>query len=288
MSINPLTRSQTAITTKSLQLNALDAKALVLFYQDKIGLTLLGQDDSEGSFKLGTPDGDVLLEIFQTDKPRENRSTGLYHMAFLMPTRKALADILMHLVNNQVGMTGASDHGYSEALYLDDPEGNGIEIYWDKPEDKWDIKEDGTIAGIVIRLDLNDLTSLAGGSFNGMPSGTTLGHMHIHVGDIGETWAFYRDKLGLGFKYPMGKQAIFMATGDYHHHLGANIWQGTNLPGPAEGVQGLKSYTWQASAKDYDWIKSRLRDTAVAYSEDDEHLWFKDNSGLTVGIAKTA
>ena len=288
MTINPLTQSATSIVTKSLQLNALDALALAKYYQNKIGLTLLGHNESKGSFKLGTAGGDVLLEIFRTDTPRKNRSTGLYHMAFLLPTRKDLADILMHLVNNQVPMTGASDHGYSEALYLDDPEGNGIEIYWDKPKEKWDIKDDGTIAGIVIRLDLNDLASLATGSFEGMPSGTTLGHMHIHVGDIGETRAFYRDKLGLGFKYPMGNQAIFMATGDYHHHLGSNIWHGINLPGPAEGVQGLKSSTWAASAKDYDWIKSRLEDAAVAYTEDDEQLWFKDNSGLTIGIAKAA
>lgn len=286
LTINPLTQSETEIITKSLQLNALDAASLMLFYRDKIGLTLHGRDNTDQYYALGTGDGKILLEIFQTTIPKMANAAGLYHMAFRLPGRKDLGTILLHLANHQVQLTGAADHGYSEALYLNDPEGNGIEIYWDKPGTEWDIRADGSIAGIVERLDVNELASLATAEFEGLPLGSDLGHMHIHVADLKATWAFYREVLGLGFKYPLGNQAIFMATGDYHHHLGANTWLGSDLLVPGEGQQGLRSYSWQASDTDYARIKERLEAGDIQFEERTDQLWFMDNSGLTVVIDK--
>ena len=106
--------------------------------------------------------------------------------------------------------------------------------------------------------------------------------MHLHVGNLEETWEFYRDYMGLGNKFTMGGRAVFMATGQYHHHLGANTWKGTGLNAPSNGEQGLHSYTWKASEEDLNWIKEKLTDNQIAFSESDLGIEFKDNSGITV------
>lgn len=282
MNKNPDTQSQTSIVTQSLHLNALDPSALAHYYRDVIGLTILDEDSDGKYYRLGTKNGDGLLEISQADSPASRRSAGLYHLALRLPTEEDLATMLRQLAQSDVDFTGASDHGYSHALYLNDPEGNGIEIYRDKPMSEWDTRDNGEIGGIVEPLDLNKLISLARPSFDGLPEGSDLGHMHLHVGHLEQTWGFYRDILGLGNKFTMGSRAIFMATGDYHHHLGANTWKGTGLDGPAEAEQGLRSYTWKASAEDYAWIKEQLTANDVNFSEDNNRLEFKDNSGITV------
>lgn len=283
MSLNPITQAKTGIHTDSLAINALNPEQLASFYTESIGLTRIDQADD--TYHLGTPDGHVLLSIYQAEQARA-RTVGLYHMAFLLPTRSDLAELLLHLAERRVPMTGASDHGYSEALYLNDPEGNGIELYADKPVEQWDILESGSITGVVLRLDLDDLVSSAKHAYSGMPLGTTLGHMHLHVADLPGTDKFYRETLGLGLKFPMGKQAIFLASGNYHHHLGANIWQGTNLGRPTQGAQGLRHYTWAANEADYAWIRGRLTETNTAYTEYTDRLEFRDHAGITVYVRK--
>lgn len=285
MKLNAETQSKTNIITQSLHLNAMDPEKLAAYYRDVIGLTILNQDEGNAHYVLGLEDGEGLLEISQATSPASRRSAGLYHLALRLPTEKDLATLLRHIAQYEaLDFTGASDHGYSHALYLNDPEGNGIEIYRDKPESEWDVRDDGEIGGIVERLDLDKLVRLAEPEFKGLPEGTDLGHMHLHVGDIDETWAFYRDYLGLGNKFTMGGRAIFMATGQYHHHLGANTWKGTGLDAPAEGEQGLRSYTWKASEEDLNWIKDRLAKGSIEYSEDERGIKFKDNSGITVKV----
>lgn len=285
MNLNSDTQSKTNIVTQSLHLNALDPEKLAAYYRDVIGLTILEHDDDNAHYALGTEAGETLLEISQASSPSSRSSAGLYHLALRLPTEEDLATLLRHLAQYEaLDFTGASDHGYSHALYLNDPEGNGIEIYRDKPESEWDVRDDGEIGGIVERLDLDKLIQLAKPEFEGVPEGSDLGHMHLHVGDIEETWAFYRDYLGLGNKFTMGGRAVFMATGQYHHHLGANTWKGTGLDAPDEGEQGLRSYTWKASEEDLNWIKGRLADGKIDYREDEQAIAFKDNSGITVNI----
>lgn len=285
MTLNPITQAKTHLETAAIQINALDSANLAAYYEQVIGLTPI--ETKEGYYALGTPDQTVLLEIFQTETREEVRSTGLYHMAFLLPTMADLGTILMHFVQNQVPLTGASNHGYSNALYMDDPEGNGIEIYVDKDTSQWDIRPDGQIVGIVEQMDVEAVVKDARPSFDGMPNGTTMGHIHLHVVDLDQARDFYYDVLGLGFKYPMG-QAIFMASGDYHHHLGANLWKGSNLPAPAGlDQQGLRASIWQGGQTDFDYVIDRLDANQIAYTNTGDELTFKDNSGLTTIVRLT-
>ena len=287
MSIDPNVQATTALQTRSLEINATDADKLMAFYRDRIGLSLLDSDNGRAPFTLGTADGFALLTIYATDKKADRSHAGLYHLALRLPTRKDLAAILMHLVQTGTRMTVASDHGYSNALYLYDPEGNGIEIYWDKPESEWDILENGVIVGITERLDLEELVSHlnADDVFDGLPIGSDLGHMHLHVFDLQKSWDFYRNILGLGLKYVYGDQAIFTATGNYHHHLGMNTWRGTNLTEIEDGEQGLRSYTWLGNSDDLETVKANLVQHDVDYTiTDDGQLYFKDNTGYNVYV----
>lgn len=287
MSLDPNTQATTSLYTESLEINALEPAKLMAFYRDRIGLSLIASNDGEAPFNLGTADSHLLLTILATDHQAERTHAGLYHLALRLPTRKDLAAILMHLVETGTRLGGASDHGYSNALYLNDPEGNGIEIYWDKPESEWDVQENGVIVGITERLDLEELVShlTAADAFKGMPIGSDLGHMHLHVFDLQASWDFYRSILGLGLKYIYGDQAIFTATGNYHHHLGMNTWRGTNLSAIVDGEQGLRSYTWAGSQSDFDLVKSNLEANQIAYEiTDDGRLKFKDNTGFGVYV----
>ncbi|MDK6234317.1 VOC family protein [Aerococcus sanguinicola] len=269
-----VTESATQVTTKAVAINALDPKALADFYQETIGLSLI--EAKADAYYLGTPDGQVLLEIYPTDE-RKKDYTGLYHMAFLLPSRKDLANNFKHLLQVKAPLEGASDHGYSEALYLQDPEDNGIEIYADKDQAEWDINESGAIAGIVEPIAAEEVLALADpGDYQGMPNGTIMGHIHLHVHDIEETMNFYYDVMGLGVKFLMGKSALFMATGDYHHHLGANVWRKGIDPQADYTSQGLRESIWQGSQEDLDWVEDQLKAKAIDYDKDGSSLIFHD------------
>lgn len=273
-----LSESKTTIVTKSVQLNAKNPEQMAAFYNQAIGLTLIKQEND--SYQLGTPDGNILIEIEPASSEADQETTGLYHHALLLPTYEDLGTILRHLIVNKIPMTGASDHGYSNALYLDDPEGNGIEIYWDKPESEWDIKEDGQIAGIVEMMDAEAALEVARTSFDGVPNGTTMGHVHLHVDELKNSLTFYTDVLGLGVKYKFGPQALFLATGQYHHHLGANVWKPGELVHAKAGASGLGHVTWEGSQEDINYIETQLKDQNYAYEKVDEGLAFKDPAGI--------
>lgn len=276
-------KSKTSIKTKSVQLNAQNPEVLANFYQTAIGLKVLGS--SQNSFTLGTPDGTVLLEIHRTDTPANENTTGLYHLAFLLPTYKDLGTILRHLIVNQIPMTGASDHGYSNALYLNDPEGNGIEIYWDKPEAEWDIREDGQIAGVTEPMDANSALEAASTSFDGMPNGTTMGHVHLHVDKLEDSEDFYTEVLGLGLKYKFGPAAIFLASGDYHHHLGVNVWKPGQLEKPNRLAPGLRTVEWSGTEDDLKYIEDKLNEKYIEYTNTNGVLVFKDPAGIEHSVS---
>src|SRR5699024_9982947 len=248
-------------------LNAQNSQQLANYYQTAIGLTLI--EEENGFYKLGTPDGTVLLEIRPTEVAADQETTGMYHLAFLLPTYKDLGTILRHLIVNQIPMTGASDHGYSNALYLNDPEGNGIEIYWDKPEAEWDIREDGQIAGVTEPMDANSALEAASTSFDGMPNGTTMGHVHLHVDELEDSLDFYTDVLGLGFKYKFGPSAMFLASGDYHHQLGVNVWKPRQLEKPNRLAPGLRTVEWSGTEDDLKYIEDKLNEKNIEYTNTD-------------------
>ena len=216
-------------------LQVADLERSITYYTRVLGLRVLQRAD--GTAMLGTQAGDTAL-VHLTHRPGANPGPqharlGLYHYAILLPHRAALGRFVAHLANIGV-QAGASDHLVSEALYLRDPDGLGIEVYADRPRASWQ-RVDRQLRMSSDPLDLADLVRAAGGEpWTGMPDGTVMGHVHLHVGDLAQAAAFYHGALGLDkmvWNYP---GALFLAAGGYHHHLGLNTWAGAQAPRPTE------------------------------------------------------
>jgi catechol 2,3-dioxygenase len=209
-----------------------DLEACTDFYRDVVGLSVQARD--EGGVTLGAGD-EPLLELRQDpDAPRRDpAATGLFHTAFRVPARQALADALGR-VERHARLDGASDHLVSEALYLADPEGNGVEIYRDRPRSEWPAA-DGGVAMDTLPLDLGDLRGEAAGA-DRAPDGTTVGHVHLEVSSIQRSRSFYVDRLGFEVRQSMGDSALFVAAGGYHHHVGLNTWNDRSDPPSGRGL----------------------------------------------------
>ncbi|SIP95130.1 catechol 2,3-dioxygenase [Rhizobium sp. RU35A] len=212
------------------------------FYRDIIGLTPI--EGSASGQVLGVSGVPLLtLSTDRTVARAPRTAAGLFHTAFLVPNRRALGAWLAHAAHAGVRLDGASDHLVSEAIYLSDPEGNGIEIYRDRTPMEWTYLADGTVQMATDRLDLQALyDSAPKGAWGGMEDGTAIGHIHLQVGNIPEADSFYRDVLGLKImaRYP---GASFFATGGYHHHVAANIWNSRGAGTRSTGMTGLANYT---------------------------------------------
>ena len=212
-------------------------------------------------------------------------STGLFHLAILVPDRAELARSLQRLARAGWRLTGASDHLVSEALYLRDPEGNGIEIYRDRPREEW--RRDGDeLAMATLPLDLESVLGELEqdeAPANGMPSGTTMGHVHLQVADIPPVEGFYNGALGLDVMVRSYPGALFLAAGGYHHHLGLNTWQSQGAPAPPEGALGLDHYELVLpSAAERDSAADRLADAGANPARLDEGVLATDPSGNRV------
>ncbi|EDP69385.1 glyoxalase family protein [Carnobacterium sp. AT7] len=260
------------------------------FYTTVIGLDV--KNENEQLLQLGAVDDEqVLLELQPVAPAGEKpKATGLYHLAFLLPTRKDLGEILYHILVSKYPLTGASDHGYSEALYLDDPEGNGIEIYVDKPKSMWDIREDGQIAGVTEQMDAEGVIAEAKQEFQGMPKGTYMGHVHLFVAELEETENFYKDVLGFDLKFKFGPHAKFFAAGEYHHQIGANVWAGKNIPPAQKGLRGLDYFTIiVASTDELLQVKANLDAKSYVYQLDEASttLFLEDTNGIAIKVTTT-
>jgi catechol 2,3-dioxygenase len=229
---------------------------------------------------VGVPAGLVELNAAPDAPAPGPGATGLFHVAFLVPTRRDLALALVRLGRSRWRLTGASDHLVSEALYLDDPEGNGIEIYRDRPREDWPRQGDGILMD-TLPLDLEDVIGeLDGdpGDPGPMPEGTTIGHVHLKVADVAATEAFYAGVLGFDVMAHM-PSATFMSAGGYHHHLGANVWQSRGGAPPPPGALGLRSYeVVLPSAADVDEAERRLASAGVEAERFDGALVAADPS----------
>lgn len=223
-----------------VNINVTDLARSIDFYTGVIGLNVLNQSERQAVLTADGKKALVTLEQPDGVMPKQGRTAGLYHFAILLPERKDLAVFLRHLL--QTGQRfGAADHYVSEAIYIDDPDGNGIEIYRDRPSSEW-TWNDGLVDMATVQLDGDSILAESDEEFAGLPAGTLMGHIHLHVSNIQEAENFYIN--GLGFEvvshYP---QAIFTSTGGYHHHIALNTWQGTGAPRPAENSVGLNWYT---------------------------------------------
>ena len=242
-------------------LTANDLAGLTKFYQSALGLEVLSADGTETRLGAG---GKTLVALRGDAAARRagRREAGLFHTAFLMPHRKALARWLIHAAESRLPLQGASDHLVSEAIYLADPEGNGIEVYVDRPRTAWyDAK--GAIKMDTIGLDLNDLAAEADGPWTGAPEGEVVGHVHLQVGNVTRAEEFYRDTLGfdVAAHYP---GASFLGSGGYHHHIGANIWNSREAGPRNFPVTGLTELILRADAPRLAAIAARAGGTTLA------------------------
>ncbi|WP_207100474.1 VOC family protein [Paracoccus shandongensis] len=206
------------------------------FYRDALGLAPLGGDGETARLGAG---GRTLLELRRDPaaRPRDPRQAGLFHTAFLLPDRAALARWLRHAADSRIRLSGASDHGVSEAIYLDDPEGNGIEVYRDRPPSDW-TRDGDRIEMFTRRLDLDDLLSAADGPWRGAPEGSTIGHVHLQVGDLDRAEGFFAGDLGLTRTFDAQGGAWYGWNG-YHHHLAGNTWNSRGAGMREAGMAGL-------------------------------------------------
>ncbi|WP_312528083.1 VOC family protein [Paracoccus sp. (in: a-proteobacteria)] len=215
-----------------------DLAAMSDFYRSSMGLEEISRDGT--SVLLGV--GDKVLMDLHGDKAARignPRAAGLFHTAFLLPSRGDLGAFLRHVADLGLALDGAADHGVSEALYMRDPEGNGIEIYFDRPRSEWPRKGQ-RVAMVTERLDLNDLARSAPRPWAGAPAGSVVGHVHLQVGDLASAETFVTGPIGMDVTQQM-PGATFYSSGGYHHHLASNIWNSNGMAGRAEGTTGLEA-----------------------------------------------
>ena len=227
-----------------VSLSVADLRGATRFYERVLGLTLRSADEHQAL--LGPQEGDPLIQLTAgaLQGARRSRTTGLYHMALLYPSRTALGAALLRLATTGYAIQGASDHGVSEAIYLADSEGNGLELYADRPRAVWP-RMNGTLAMVADPLDLDQLLHgalTAGQDGSQTVSALRMGHIHLHVARLEPAIAFYREGLGLKLVQRYGDQAAFLAAGEYHHHIGINTWAGLGAAPPHPDSPGLRTF----------------------------------------------
>lgn len=218
-----------------------DLRRQVSFYEDVLGFMLLAEDGATAA--LGTPGARPLLILHASPgaAPRPAGTTGLFHIAFLMPSRADLGAMVQRVRNAGWKFDGFADHNVSEAAYLADPEGNGIELYADRSRDVWHSVEGGVFL-TTEPLDVAGLLMASPGPARSLPDRTAVGHVHLRVSTLAAAEAFYVGRLGFEVVTRDYPGALFVAAGGYHHHVGLNVWGGPSAPRPPEGALGLASF----------------------------------------------
>jgi catechol 2,3-dioxygenase len=230
-------------TVGAVHLTVADLARSLDYYRTAVGLEVLAHEDGRAS--LGAGARELLVLVEEPGALPAHGFTGLYHFALLVPERPDLARWLAHAARDRVALTGLSDHYVSEAIYLRDPDAHGIEIYCDRPREVWEGNVGSTLTTVPLDVEslLGELEDAEAEPFEGLPAGTVMGHVHLKVSSIPETTAFYRDQVGFALMAEYGQQAVFLAAGGYHHHLGGNIWESAGAPAPPPGTARLLHYT---------------------------------------------
>lgn len=255
-----------ALRLGPVRLQVTDLPQSLAFYEQVLGMRVLARTDAEVS--LGVQ-GDARVLVVLVEKrgamPHPGRGrTGLFHFAILLPDRPSLGRFVKHLAALGV-RAGAGDHLVSEAFYLSDPDGLGIEVYADRPRDTWTM-EAGELKMATDPVDVAGVVASAGATtWSGMPAGTVMGHVHLHVGDIDRAGAFYADALGFDRVVRRYPGALFMSAGGYHHHLGTNTWAGPLARAAEPHEAQLLEWTIELpSAQDVDAVAQALAQQGVA------------------------
>src|SRR5262245_210489 len=286
-SATPTFANRTPLHVGAYALKVRDLDRVTAFYRDVLGLAVLDQ----------TKDGAVLgaggvpfvhLEHQPDAKPDDTRQAGLYHTAFLMPTRADLARWVLHVARNRVPITGASDHEVSEAIYLDDPEGNGVEVYADRPPATW-TWSDGLVRMKTDRLNIDDLARAAAGAsdYTAAPDGLRVGHIHLRVGDVATAELFYHGTIGLAVTRGGRHGASFMSSGGYHHHVAGNVWHSAGAKERDQDRAGLSWFALEAADSDaFDQVGARLAQAGAKLTPTSDGVEASDPRGTRVHITR--
>lgn len=263
-----------------------DLERSLAFYTYNLGLRVTHQEaDSAG---LGAGGGAPFLFLQEHRGARRVPSaTGLYHFAVLVPRRADLGSALLAMAARQTRFSGFADHLVSEAIYLSDPDGNGIEVYRDRPREAW-THEGSFVRMTVDPLDLEGIAAEADAApeqWQGLPAGTRLGHIHLQVSSIPETEAFYGTILGFDLTARLGPQASFFSAGGYHHHIGANTWMSEGSTPPAPASAGLREFQValpsEASVRR---IRDQITGAGLAVIDTETGIVVRDPSGISVRL----
>jgi catechol 2,3-dioxygenase len=272
-------------TVGPVSLTVADLERSIGYYDSAIGLRVL--ERTNGRARLGAGEVELVELVEQPGAAPARGHTGLFHVALLLPDRPSLARWLAHAIRGRVQLTGLSDHYVSEAIYLRDPDEHGLELYADRARELW--------AGQVRRmgtwpLDVQDLLSVlddpADEPFDGLPDGTTVGHVHLCVADIPESVAFYRDVLGFDLMLQFGDQAAFLSAGGYHHHIGVNTWESRGAAPPPPGSAALRHATIVLpSQEERDRLVARVADSGWEPQAHDGAPVVRDPSGIDLVLS---
>lgn len=271
----------TGLVLGAPQLAVADLERALVFYRDLLGMQL--HNNNGNIAQLGTTES-VLIELIQQEQavhPAHN-TTGLFHVAFLFASQRDLARTMMRLFQAGYRVGGASDHLVSQAFYLDDPDGNGIELYYDRPRAEWPMNGK-FVAMDTLPLDIEAFFSVLQGDkepLGAIADSTSVGHMHLRVSNIKAASQFYTDVVGFDLMQANYPGAAFVAVNGYHHHLGMNEWQSRGAaPAPANAV-GLRFSRFSLpSQADLDALKQRLNAANYTTQEQDGELRFSDPAG---------
>jgi catechol 2,3-dioxygenase len=268
---------EAATTIGAVHLTISDLGRSIRFFEGHLGFRLHGRD--ERTARLGAGGGDLLVLSQSDAAPRVRGTTGLYHFAVLVPSRIELARSLRRFIETDTLMQGFADHGVSEALYLADPDGNGIEVYRDRPRTEWPYLA-GRLQMGADPLDVDAILAELNGrddSWSGLSRETTIGHVHLHVSRLADAEAFYAGVLGFDVMQRYGPSALFVSAGGYHHHIGLNTWAGVGAPPPPPGAIGLRHFVVTLPDRAaVDRAAARIQRAGVQSEETDGGLLVRD------------
>lgn len=265
----------------SVELRVLNLNRSIEFYTKTIGMTLIQQSDKQAQLGVNNTTLLTLTEL-ENGYPKQTRTAGLYHVAYLLPSRKELGSILNHFIKNRTPLQGASNHGISEAIYLADPDGNGIEIAADTPDTTWKwVNEKLDLLSENGPMDVQSILNEAKGlEFNGLSDETIVGHLHLHVSELENSRKFYTTILGLDTVIEIPHSAIFMSYAKYHHHIAINVWNGKGVKPADLNTPGLIIANLNIPNQDsLDQIEHKLNKENYTYIKKDHSLIVNDPSG---------
>jgi catechol 2,3-dioxygenase len=253
---------------------------LIPFYTNVLGFSVHWQEGGAAGLGAG---GDDLLQLTENRNARRVRgTTGLYHTAFLVPTRLELAQLLRRIAETRTPIEGMTNHGTHLAIYLPDAEGNGIELAWDFPRDMWPRSVEEMMSrhrGLTPQEVFQPLQETPV-DWQGLDAGTQVGHVHLHVSRIPETEKFYRHILGFEVPFEFAGQAMFFSVGGYHHHIGTNVWNGVGAPRPPADATGLRYFTViLPDTLELEHVLGRISAAGLATESVDDGVLVRDPAG---------